>query len=158
MSNKRKPQQTLGNCFFQKKNSKTVFTGKFVCPICNFFESKDNDMFNLHVDKCLSQQEESFKPIPIYEHNENGNEVLYQEDLKATNIEDDNNVKDLNDINIISIPKDIIIEKHNSIPGLYMVLNFITMEEEEYIVKCIDNDPTPWHHSVRKHLHYRVII
>lgn len=159
---KRKSQQTLNNSFFQNKNSKHL-TGKFICPVCNIFEFKNNDILNLHVDICLSKQDELRKPIPIYQHNVNSNEILYQQESdlkKITNIDDgnnNNNLKETKDIGIVSIPNDIIIEKHNSIPGLYMVINFITKEEEDYIVKCIDNDPTPWHHSVRKHYVYDII-
>ena len=96
-----------------------------VCPICNV--SLSVGMMNVHLDSCL------------------GN-------YKAAD-ERSASVKDAIEIDYSCIRGDIeststiIPVEHSELPGLWILYEFVSEEEEAAIVSLLDSDQTLWHHS-----------
>lgn len=93
-----------------------------VCPVCLSTLWDDCSLINLHIDVCLSK-------VSSKERNK-GNSVL-----------DAGNVSD-------SLPADLMVEKLDNLPGIWLINNFITAEEEANLLQALDGDvQTPWKHS-----------
>ena len=89
------------------------------CPICN--ASLSVSMMNIHLDSCLGQQKDVEK--------------------RAIVIDDEFDCAEK-----CSTPSFEPIE-HKELPGLWLIYNFVTEEEEADLVLKLDTDQTAWHHS-----------
>ena len=81
------------------------------CPICSESLRIPNQMFNLHIDRCLAKQEK------LERDKEKENHIALESCTK-------NKMK--------------VVE--GAVPGLYMIYNFLTHEEEASLLVALDND------------------
>lgn len=95
------------------------------CPVCHI--EINSTLIHLHIDSCLLKATEVEEHSPYLPENKKES-PLYSIETSA-------------------LPDDIRLEEMTEVPGLWLVHNFISEEEEEKIVHHLDNDPTPWHFS-----------
>lgn len=93
----------------------------FHCPVCDGAFEMDDRLANMHLDLCLSKQNKKTRAI-----SGNSSEVSLADDFILSN----NN-------------QSTIVEQQ--IPGLFLLHNFITEQEEQIIVDNVDNNEiTQW--------------
>jgi alkylated DNA repair dioxygenase AlkB len=125
-----RPQESISSWLTETaaKRPKSTFSGGArpvtTCFICGL--TIDMGFINLHLDtKCLK------------EHGPFDSKVSQREDRqKRSNSE----------INP-EFYRDLRLQEHKSIPGLWFVYDFISEEEERLIIDELDLDRTPWKHS-----------
>ncbi len=133
MSNQQPKLSSFFNSNFVNNYSSTPFTCKksktdlvndiIICPICNLSLWKDMSMNNLHIDSCLKKSESPSSGILM-------------KDTTSSSILPANNSHPYN------------IQQQQSVPGLWIIHDFISEEEELALVRSIDADNREdWRHS-----------
>ena len=102
------------------------------CPICEI--EVTSTLIQLHVDSCLQKTEQS--PVKC----EKGPVASSQSDI---NVQRWIHVKS----DGAQMPNDVRLVEVHDVPGLWLIYDFISEEEEESIVNFLDSDITPWHFS-----------
>ena len=109
----------------QATESDVLSTVYVLCPVCSI--SLSAGMMNVHLDACLKNNKDvRERPISL-------DETL---DTDCSSFKAD------------SEPTNTIAPvEHSELPGLWLLHEFISEEEEVTIVSLLDSDQTLWHHS-----------
>jgi alkylated DNA repair dioxygenase AlkB len=145
MSRKRKAkdasyQPKLSSFILGKSPQKPPDRSYCECPICGLSGVPVN-MMNNHIDICLSKMEKQTiaESIPVAvdsSKNVSTNSIVEGPQDSTTRILPNKDVKELS------------ITYQGQIPGLLIIYNFISEEEETFLMDSIENDgKTPWHES-----------
>jgi len=97
---------------------------EWTCPSCTKLFNSDNDSMNSHITYCLLQMEKWNNP---------DGESIEEKDKKKLK---SNQIEQVIDDTKISAIKDL--------SGLFLIYDFISEEEEELLLKSIENDTQQW--------------
>lgn len=97
-------------------------TAYAACPICN--ASLRVQMMNVHLDSCLGSEKETRKRKSASD----SDDTFFSSEATLSNV--------------VYTPS-----QHTDLPGLWLIHDFITEEEELSIISQLENDKTTWHLS-----------
>ena len=115
---------TGGNLFLKKQKSEEYV----VCPVCEI--EINSSLIHLHIDSCLQKSVEKEKT---------------NEDSPSS-AQVGSNVSGLAGAES-TIPEHMRLIEVKEVPGLWLIYNFISEEEEAGIIRNLDEDVTPWRFS-----------
>jgi alkylated DNA repair dioxygenase AlkB len=108
------------------------------CPVCDTTVS--SSIINLHLEICLKRDERSSvaRTDPINQPTDCAKDALSELPGRTMSV------------TIASDPtqaSELVTQDVPSLPGLFLIEDFISKEEEAAIIQELDADPTPWQHS-----------
>ena len=132
------------SAFISGNHSKPPNRSYCECPLCGL-SGLPRHMLNIHVDLCLDKMERE------------RNRSAKRSDVQlGESIDNSTRAKTSHTVNIQTqengdlMANDIIpiVERQGDIPGLLIIKEFISVEEENAIINAIETDGrTPWHES-----------
>lgn len=105
--------------FYKKETMTDESSKRWICFMCHSNIPNDETIINLHVDKCLV--------------NESKNNLEIKSNLQLNKTDIFFTVNDIADISRYKVLK-------HDIPGLFLIHDFISIEEEENLLFNIEND------------------
>ena len=138
-SGKRRALQSklTGGHIFQKKQKSEEYV---VCPVCEI--EINSTLIHLHIDNCLQKTTERDVELRKEQPFPSTKQIItlnnQPKSTTTTNTKSDA---------CFELPDDIHLVEMSEVPGLWLVHNFISEEEEADICRNLDEDVTPWRFS-----------
>ena len=129
--------------------------GFVCCPICDVRIS--SSLINMHIDVCLERADRRACTDCLYSKPAKQKQTQDQErseDAKKSKLFESTRIEHTAPLPLLiltatnpSKQRELFIQEHSTVPGLYLIEDFVDSDEEAAIIRNLDEDQTPWHHS-----------